>query len=148
MTPIVSPDPLIEWMKLSVDEKRSRLGLRPISPEQKQRARESREEARKVQEKIRISKLPDLERGRMSRYGLRFGQWARLFKKQESRCAICGTDKPGAREWHTDHCHTTGKVRGVLCQLCNNALGGFKDDVSRLQAAINYLLNPPFSEDV
>jgi hypothetical protein len=147
MTPIV--DPLDAWMKLSEDERRLRMGLRVIPPEEKQRKREARIEALKVREAIRISKLPNLERGRMRRYNLGRGQWGRLFKKQNCRCAICGRDNPGrAPEWHTDHCHKTGKVRGILCHNCNVALGGFRDDITKLQAAINYLINPPFTEDV
>lgn len=40
-----------------------------------------------------------------------------------------------------DHCHKSGKIRGVLCHHCNQALGLFKDDTTRLQNAINYLNN-------
>lgn len=35
---------------------------------------------------------------------------------QAGRCAMCGYDTPGIVE---DHCHTTGKVRGMLCRGCN-----------------------------
>lgn len=38
-----------------------------------------------------------------------------------------------------DHCHKTNKIRGLLCQNCNTSLGGFKDSIDILQAAINYL---------
>jgi hypothetical protein len=38
-----------------------------------------------------------------------------------------------------DHCHKTGRVRGMLCPLCNTSLGGFRDSTTVLQRAIDYL---------
>ena len=68
-----------------------------------------------------------------------------LFEKQNFSCAIC--NKPllkttGRKDIpHVDHCHSTGKVRGILCFSCNVSLGHFKDDVKLLQKAIDYLNN-------
>ena len=59
---------------------------------------------------------------------------------QNSRCAICRTDKPGGRgRWHIDHCHKTGRVRQLLCLNCNVGLGKFKEDPNLLFAAGFYL---------
>jgi hypothetical protein len=99
-------------------------------------------------ERFRSLNVSKLEAGRMSRYNLGLGQWGRLFIKQGSCCAICRTNDPGAGEWHTDHCHSTNVVRGILCSVCNTSLGGFKDNVVILEAAIKYVTNPPFSEDI
>lgn len=79
-----------------------------------------------------------------ARYGLTLEQWHELLEIQNRRCAICQI-RPGennARHWATDHCHTTGKVRGLLCNLCNAGIGNLKDDPNLLRAAILYLETP------
>jgi len=54
------------------------------------------------------------------KYGLTTDQWGALFLSQGQCCAICRSETPGdKRNWHTDHCHDTGKVRGILCSNCN-----------------------------
>lgn len=50
-------------------------------------------------------------------------------------CEICGGDQ----RLNVDHCHTTSKIRGVLCNKCNQALGLFKDNPDNLLKAIKYL---------
>jgi len=56
-----------------------------------------------------------------------------------TNCMICGIIKKETKLLCIDHCHTTGKIRGVLCDDCNIALGKFKDDPKILMKAINYL---------
>jgi hypothetical protein len=59
-----------------------------------------------------------------------------IIKKFDSRCAIC---KCTEGRLVLDHCHLTGKWRGLLCDDCNHGLGKFKDSVENLQGAIDYL---------
>ena len=56
-------------------------------------------------------------------------------------CGICGAKVPGGRynTWNVDHCHHTGKVRGVLCWDCNVGIGKLKDDAQLLRRAIQWL---------
>lgn len=61
-----------------------------------------------------------------------------MLKKQNGKCAIC-REPEVKRRMSVDHCHKTGKVRGLLCQMCNTSLGGFKDNPKLLKKAINYL---------
>jgi len=63
-----------------------------------------------------------------------------MLEEQEHKCAICSTsDADLDKLLSVDHCHTTGKVRGLLCNNCNLALGNFKDKIENLKSAINYL---------
>lgn len=71
----------------------------------------------------------------LQRYGLTKEQYDSLLAKQNFHCAICDESK----NLHIDHCHTTGKVRGLLCRAHNLALGGFGDNPNTLQNAISYL---------
>lgn len=65
--------------------------------------------------------------------------WHNMLKEQSGRCEICDDPMIGPRNVHVDHCHTTGRVRGLLCSPCNVGLGAFRDDPARLAAAIDYL---------
>ena len=69
------------------------------------------------------------------RYGLTLEAVDRLLQDQSGLCAICGVADPE----HVDHCHQTGRVRGLLCFNCNGGLGQFKDDADMLRAAATYL---------
>jgi hypothetical protein len=72
-------------------------------------------------------------------YRLTTEEWHALLEKQGGKCPICKTDDPGGRNWHTDHDHATGKIRGILCGRCNIMLGHARDSVEILLAAIAYL---------
>jgi len=79
------------------------------------------------------------------KYGLTMAGYESILESQGGMCAICGTNTPGGRcgdagpVFSVDHCHTTGRIRGLLCTLCNTALGGFKDNQLFLCRAIEYL---------
>lgn len=71
-----------------------------------------------------------------TRYGITECQFNDLLKKQNGQCVICLEAK---QRLHIDHCHKTGKIRGLLCGSCNRALGLFKDNTEFLIKAIKYL---------
>lgn len=73
-------------------------------------------------------------------YNLTTIQWENIFNNQNKRCAICKINVPeGKGKWCVDHCHTTNKIRGILCHNCNVGLGNLKDNILILEAAIKYL---------
>jgi hypothetical protein len=74
------------------------------------------------------------------RYGITLEVRDDMLASQNFRCAICEADAPGGPgSWHIDHCHTTGHVRGLLCNHCNLMLGHARDNTRNLQRAIEYL---------
>lgn len=73
-------------------------------------------------------------------FGLSVEEFDSMLQNQNGTCAICHTPEPtGVGNWHVDHCHTTGRIRGLLCSKCNHVLGLVNDDRSTLLSAINYL---------
>lgn len=72
-------------------------------------------------------------------YGVTREQWLALFESQGRRCGCCGHDQPRGRNWHTEHDHKTGALRGVVCTTCNTMLGAAHDDPRVLAAGIKYL---------
>jgi hypothetical protein len=79
-------------------------------------------------------------RNQLRKYGLTPEQFAEMLEAQDGRCAICGdTQATTKKRFHVDHCHATGRVRGLLCSRCNPAIGLFKEDPDILNKAIAYL---------
>lgn len=79
-------------------------------------------------------------------YGLELEDYEALVALQRGKCFICGSTDPGGKvsrymesRFAVDHCHETGKLRGLLCKSCNQGLGLFKDNIASLERAILYL---------
>ena len=80
-------------------------------------------------------------------YGITVNDYYKMLEEQGGGCAICNTKVPSARKrkyatqemFFVDHCHSTGKVRGLLCGKCNRGLGYFEDEPERLEEAADYL---------
>lgn len=62
---------------------------------------------------------------------------ASLFVAQSGKCAICKVEF--GFDFHVDHDHATGRVRGLLCRDCNLGLGHFHDNLTAMRQACRYL---------
>lgn len=81
----------------------------------------------------------DLLKTQVKKYGITVEDFHRMLVEQGGVCAICRTNCNVNRRLCIDHCHVTGKVRGLLCSECNSAIGKLKDDKELIKNALNYL---------
>ncbi len=74
-------------------------------------------------------------------YGINLKEYEKMLEAQQYECAICRTKKPGGMgdTFVVDHCHTTGKIRKLLCSKCNCAIGLLNENPSLFDAAKKYL---------
>ncbi len=76
----------------------------------------------------------------LKKHGLTMDDHKRMLREQNNCCAICGKRKETlSMAMAIDHCHITGKVRGLLCRDCNVGIGTMRDSVELLKKAIEYL---------
>lgn len=73
------------------------------------------------------------------KYGVTKEQYLLMLAEQGGKCKLCLRECITKEFLCVDHDHATGEVRGLLCRMCNAALGQFNDDVTTLQRAIDYL---------
>jgi hypothetical protein len=71
------------------------------------------------------------------RHGISVAEFDAMLTRQHGACGIC--ERPFQCTPHIDHCHVTGKVRGLLCNKCNLGLGYYDDDPTFLRNAARYL---------
>lgn len=91
-----------------------------------------------VKERVRDANIKHGRRTTLRKYGITPDQYKAMSEAQNHKCAIC--QKPETtKHLAVDHCHKTGKVRGLLCQVCNTSIGKFRDSIELLTSAIAYL---------
>jgi hypothetical protein len=76
----------------------------------------------------------------ISTYGITLERFNQMRASQDFLCGICGKHETDSNKGlHIDHCHETKRVRGLLCNSCNLAIGQLKHNVTILRKAIEYL---------
>jgi len=110
-------------------------GMHPANREKrKQRAREWREFNKERLGEYRLSAYMKWK------YGITQDEYQQMVEAQEERCAICGgQDFSPWNRLCIDHCHSTKKVRALLCHSCNVMVGAAKDELKRFLSAAEYL---------
>jgi hypothetical protein len=86
---------------------------------------------------------PERTRGKWLKdaYGISLETYNEMLEQQNHKCAICNQDETRFhKKLVVDHDHKTGKVRQLLCNMCNHGIGNFKDDVSLMASAIQYII--------
>lgn len=80
-----------------------------------------------------------------SKYSITLAQYEALFLKQKGLCAICNLPEKALEKYQkrikklsVDHCHDTGKIRGLLCSSCNIGIGNLKHNPELLHKAALY----------
>jgi hypothetical protein len=77
---------------------------------------------------------------RKAAFGLTPDMFEHLLRRQAGGCAICrGLPRAKRRALAVDHEHRTRRIRGLLCENCNRAVGLFDDDPVRIATAVEYL---------
>jgi Recombination endonuclease VII len=119
-----------------------------VNKEKKAAYRRTRIEKKSEYDKQYFLENKDILRGRvyLKKYGITLEVYTAMYNNQKGVCAICTLPEKSMdsltgqiRYLSVDHCHTTGVVRGLLCSLCNSAIGKLKDDPRLLRKAALYL---------
>lgn len=139
-----------EWFLKNEEENRKKLSewgkkynARPEVKAHKQKAnrewrKKNPDKCHDAYERNYLSKLDSKLR---NEYGIDLEQYRAMLVIQNDSCAICNkTTVEEGKRLSVDHCHSTGKVRGLLCHQCNVGLGVFRDNKKFLVSAIKYLI--------
>lgn len=105
--------------------------------EYRARNKEAISEANKAWNKA--NKPKQFEYDLRKKFGIMPEDYARLIHSQGLECAACGDTLAMDKKTHIDHCHATGKVRGIACHHCNTALGLVLESEHRLRALLRYV---------
>jgi hypothetical protein len=84
----------------------------------------------------------------MKRYGMRLEDFEKLHAARHGLCDICSRPNIAGRVLVVDHCHTTGKARGLICHPCNHALGSLQEDPAIIRRLLSYVENKGLEDDI
>ena len=86
---------------------------------------------------------PDVNRrsALLRKFNITLEEYEELLVKQNGLCAICKEPERSKRKKYlaVDHCHETGRIRGLLCSTCNVGLGALGDSIEGIRSALAYL---------
>ncbi len=102
---------------------------------------------REIQVRIRPEEMPEGRRNYKYKYGASYAELVALLIVQRQRCSVCyepmSWDSKSGPGWVADHCHETGRLRGLIHRTCNTGLGLLGDDIRGIRSAYDYLNHSP-----
>lgn len=135
--------------RTSTNEYKEKMKLKRQTPEYKEKIKLLQQKYRKTEKykeykkQYRNSqKAKDTRRNQLllKHFNITLEKYNEMLLNQNGVCAIClKHDEKAVRSLAVDHCHKTGKIRGLLCRYCNQALGILNDDIERMKKAVEYL---------
>jgi hypothetical protein len=147
-------DELTKWQRYRLKDMeayRSKKREYAKSPEQRKkraeyqaiwRAKNREKHNQQARESHNRNKAKHINRNRnyhlLKKYGITLEQKIEMIEIQEGKCKICNTEFSCTRATHVDHCHATGKIRGILCHVCNTKLAWYERHKEEI---VNYLGN-------
>ena len=130
-----NPDGLYGWCKDC-----ARAKAREYRAKNVEKVRESQRRSRQSRPEVYW------EKNLRSAFGITAEDYEQMLANQNGACAICKQEETEIhprsgtqRRLAVDHCHDTGRIRGLLCNRCNRAIGLFRDSAQIIRSAINYL---------
>jgi hypothetical protein len=94
----------------------------------------------------KCQKLKNRQRRLKAKFNINQEEYNLILSLQSGCCAICKQPPKEGKSLAVDHDHKTGLIRGLLCYLCNRAIGVFKDNLYRLEQSVLYLRIPPATQ--
>jgi hypothetical protein len=122
-----------------------REGLSPEKRAKTNAAWKAEQRRRRLDDPVWVEKQRQHDRNRhtMRHYGISLAERDAMLAAQDGRCGLTHCRKAiafgGKLGAHIDHCHDTGRVRGVLCQQCNTSLGKLGDSIDSIRSVLEYL---------
>jgi len=101
--------------------------------------KEEQEKARKTWSEMSFEERAEYHYKK--KYKLSYSEVENKLEQQNNKCVCCATPLTlkGENRGVVDHCHSTGKIRDILCNHCNKVLGLVKESENTLQNMLNYL---------
>ncbi len=110
-------------------------------------AKRTKEDLDKINQRRKQNRntwLTDRKKHFKTKYGITLEDYENMFQSQNGVCKICKNKCSTGKNLAVDHCHETGKVRGLLCAKCNVNLGRIEKYLKNPDPWNNYLNIEPF----
>lgn len=136
-------DKLKKWRAANPEKVSAQRAAARAKNQEKEKAR-CREWQANNKEWIRLYRQANKDRSRdqelRRKYGISLEKYNEILLSQSCRCRICSIHQTSLKKkFAVDHCHDTGRIRGLLCFDCNTGIGKLKDDPNLLVKAAEYL---------